>query len=102
LTRAGPDTFHGWRHYVPIRLPWTQLVRERPFAGAAGALLNRSHPFHDLVLMLDAEGKRLFDAIDGRRPAGEIAGRTPPDRARALFQRLWWSDQAVFDISNPR
>jgi len=67
-----------------------------------GALPNRSPPFHDLVLMPDAEGKQLFDGIDGRRQAGETAARAPRDRARALFQRLWWSDQAVFDISTSR
>jgi SAM-dependent methyltransferase len=91
-----------WNKYVPIRLPWTQLVQERLPAGAAGVLLNRSHPFHDLILVLDAPDRRLFEAIDGRRSIAEIAGgsgRTAGDRARRLFERLWGYDQVVFDAS---
>jgi SAM-dependent methyltransferase len=35
----------------------------------ADALLNpnKSHAYHDLILVLSAEDKRLFDAVDGRR-----------------------------------
>ncbi len=91
----------GWHKYVPVRLPWTQLVQERLPAGAAGVLLNRSHPFTDLVLILDPEDTRLFEAIDGRRTIAEIAREASHDRdgARSLFQRLWWYDQVVFDAS---
>jgi SAM-dependent methyltransferase len=90
-----------WPGYVPVRLPWTQLVQERLPAGAAAVLLNRSHPFHDLILILDAEDQRLFEGIDGRRSIAEIAGGTRAwhDRVRRLFQRLWWYDQVVFDAS---
>ncbi len=88
-----------WLHYVPLRLPWTQLVQERLPAGAAGVLLNKSHPFHDLILILDEFDKRLFDSIDGRRTIGEIAGQTPGDRVRMFFERLWQYDQVVFDTS---
>jgi SAM-dependent methyltransferase len=90
-----------WLGFVPVRLPWTQLVLERLPAGAAGALLNRSHPFHDLVLLLDAEDRQLFERIDGRRSIAEIAGdaRRGRDPVRRLFQRLWWCDQVVFDAT---
>jgi SAM-dependent methyltransferase len=91
-----------WPGYVPVRLPWTQLVQERLPVGAAGVLLNRSHPFHDLILVLDAADKRLFEGIDGRRSIAEIAGHAGEpggDHARRLFQRLWWYDQVAFDAS---
>jgi SAM-dependent methyltransferase len=91
-----------WYRYVPVRLPWTQLVQERLPAGAAGVLLNRSHPFSDLILLLDAEDLRLFEGIDGRRTIAEIAdgaNQSGRDRAGLLFQRLWWYDQVVFDAS---
>jgi SAM-dependent methyltransferase len=91
-----------WPRYVPLRLPWTQLVQERLPAGAAGVLLNRSHPFHDLILMLDAQDKRVFDGIDGRRSIAAIADAAPGterDRARTLFEKLWRYDQVVFDAS---
>lgn len=89
--------------YVPVPLPWTRLVQEHLPPGAAGALLNRSHPFHDLVLIIDGGEHRLFQAIDGRRTIAEIAthaGITDPRRASAFFERLWWYDQVVFDASN--
>jgi len=95
----------GWLSYVPLRLPWTQLVQERLPAGAAGVLLNRSHPFHDLILVLDAEDKRLVDAINGRSSVTEIAANarvTERGRVRTLFERLWWYDQVAFDASNAR
>lgn len=91
-----------WLRCVPVRLPWTHLVQERLPPGAAGVLLNRSHPFHDLIVVVDSDDKSLFDNIDGRRTAGEIIERSPTrnqDRARRFFQRLWWSDQVVFDTS---
>jgi SAM-dependent methyltransferase len=91
-----------WHCYVPVRRPWTQLVEERLPAGAAGVLLNRSHPFHDLLLVLDPEDRRLFAAIDGYRSIAEINAAVPRaglDRSRLLFQRLWWYDQVVFDAS---
>ena len=91
-----------WLHYVPLRRPWTELIEERRPAGAAGVLLNRSHPSHDLVLVIDAGDKRVFDRIDGRRSIKEIAdceGETAIRRARTFFERLWWYDQVVFDAS---
>jgi SAM-dependent methyltransferase len=92
--------------YVPIRLPGTLCVLERLPAGAAGVLLSRYHSFPDLILAIDAEEKRVFDAIDGRRSVQEIVHRASAhnrmERARAFFQKLYWFDQVVFDASNAR
>jgi SAM-dependent methyltransferase len=93
----------AWRHYVPLRLPWTQLIQERLPAGAAGALINKSHQYHDLVLMLGPQERRLFDAIDGRRTTSEIVERArpnDPDAARRFFHTLYRYDQVVFDAAN--
>ena len=92
-----------WQRYVPIRRPWTRLIQERLPTGAAGALLNQSHQFRDLVLFIDAPTKRLFDAIDGHRSIADIvrdAGGIGDDRARMFFEALWRHDQVVFDASN--
>jgi SAM-dependent methyltransferase len=98
----GLDDEH-WKSYVPIRLPSTLCVQERLPAGAAGVLLNRSHPFHDLILLIDAPEKRMFDAIDGRRTIEEIAAVAHGDdasrRCRAFFEKLWSYDQVTFDAS---
>src|SRR5262245_11328389 len=95
----------GWLRYVPLRLPWTQVVQERLPAGAAAVVLNRSHQFHDLILALDAEDQWLFDAIDGRRNIAEIADcarQVDRAHARTLFEALWRYDQVVFDASGAR
>jgi hypothetical protein len=66
-------------------------------------LLNRSHQFHDLILVIDASEKRMFDAIDGRRTIAEIvahAGGKDSSGARVFFEKLWSYDQVVFDTSN--
>ena len=105
-SNAGHERFSDerWLRYVPLRLPSTVCVEERLPAGAAGVLLNRSHPFHDLVLPLDGPQKWMFDAIDGRRTIGDIVAHAGGDGARpiarTLFERLWWYDQVVFDASN--
>jgi SAM-dependent methyltransferase len=91
-----------WLRFVPIRLPWTHLVQERIPPGAAGALLNRSHQHHDLVLIVDAAEKRLFDAIDGYRTVEEIADTariTDHRAARSFVERLWQYDQVAFDTT---
>ena len=85
----------GWQGYVPIRLPWTICVQERLPKGAAGVLLNQSHPFHDLLLVIDAQEKRMFDAIDGRRTIAEIV-KERDSHARVFFEKLWRYDQVVF------
>lgn len=110
---AGPErlTFDGdtWRSYVPIRMSDTLCVEERLPPGAAGVLINRTHTYTDLFAPIDATEKRLFDAIDGSRDIGDIAEaalspserRSDPDLARIFFEKLWWYDQAVFDVTAP-
>jgi len=88
--------------YVPVRLPWTICVQERLPPGAAGALLNQTHLFNDLYLIIDPQEKKMFDAIDGRRSVAEIVAGDDAPRARAFFEQLWWYDQAVFDTSASR
>jgi hypothetical protein len=100
-TPIGFDDEH-WNGYLPIRLPSTLCVQERLPPGSAGVLLNRSHPFHDLILPIGAPEKRMFDAIDGRRAIAEIAdvaGDDASGRGRAFFEKLWCYDQVTFDAS---
>lgn len=91
-----------WRRYVPLRLAHTICVEERLPPGAAGVLINRSHPHPDLILPINGHEKRIVDAIDGRRTAAECVERAAGDRdrARRLFEKLWWYDQVVFDTSD--
>ena len=89
----------AWLDYVPVRVPDTLCVQERLPPGAAAVLINRAHTNTDIYLPIDAREKRLVDAIDGERSIGEIAGGEPSDVCRALFERLWWHDQVVFDGS---
>ena len=87
-----------WLDYVPLRLPDTICVQQRLPPGAAAVLINQTHTYTDLYLPIDAHQKGLFDSIDGERTIGEIARKHgDPDTARALFERLWWYDQVVFD-----
>ena len=89
--------------YIPIRLPSTLCVRERLPAGAAAVLLNRGHLQHDLIVPIDADEKRMLDAIDGRRNIAGIVAMAGRERVRAraqnFFEKLWWYDQVVFDAS---
>ena len=80
-------------------MPDTLCVQERLPPGAAAVLINRAHTDTDIYLPIDAREKRLVDAIDGERSIGEIAGDEQRDVCRALFERLWWHDQVVFDGS---
>jgi SAM-dependent methyltransferase len=99
----------GWLDYVPLRQPYTICVEQRLPPGAAGVLINQSHTYSDLILPINANEKRLFEAIDGKRTIAEIVdGATSRkndqqhrERARSLFERLWWYDQVVFDASHP-
>jgi hypothetical protein len=92
-------TGEAWLRYVPIRLPETLAVQERLPAGSAAVLINQSHTYRDLFLPIDAQEKRLYDAIDGRRNIAEITENSPLDVARPFFERLWWYDQVVFGAS---
>jgi len=89
----------AWPGYVPIRMPDTICVQERLPAGAAAVLINQTHTYRDLILPVNAEEKRWFDAIDGNRTIAEIAGKTQLELARGFFERLWWYDQVVFEGS---
>jgi SAM-dependent methyltransferase len=100
ITFSGP----AWREYVPIRLPWTVCIRERVPPGSVAVLINRAHPFPDLVLPVDAAADRLLGAIDGQRTLAEVlqlVGQNAVDERQALgfFERLWQYDQVVFDSS---
>ena len=87
--------------YVPFRLPWTTCVQERLPPGAAGALVNKTHLFPDLFLLIDAKEKEIYEAIDGHRNIAEIVDEVKEFglRARQFFQKLWWYDQVVFDTT---
>ncbi len=88
----------GYLRYVPIRLPWTICVQERLPPGAAGVLINQTHLFTDLYLLIDPQLKQMYDAIDGHRSIGEIVEQVQgsSSRAREFFEHLWWYDQVVF------
>lgn len=89
--------------YVPVRLPWTICVKDNIPPGVAGVLVNQTHVFPDLFLIIDEREKRMFDAIDGSRSISEIVEMMEDESAASLaptfFQKLWWYDQVVFDTS---
>jgi len=97
----------AWSSYVPVRMPDTLCVRERLPHGAAAVLINQSHTSRDIFMPIDATELRLLNSIDGDRSVGDIGDQTltsshearPLDTVRAFFERLWWHDQVVFDIS---
>lgn len=88
-------------HYVPVRRAWTICVQEKIPPGAAGVLLNQTHMFDDLFLPVNEVEKQMYEAIDGQRSISEIveAVKHSSPHARDFFEKLWWYDQAVFDIS---
>jgi hypothetical protein len=87
--------------YVPIRLPWTTCIEERLPPGAAGVLVNQTHLFNDLFMIIDPQEKQMLDAIDGRRSIENIVEEVEDSapRARKFFEKLWRYDQVVFDTS---
>lgn len=90
--------------YVPIRRADTLCIQERLPPDAAAVLINQSHTFKDLVLVLDASEKRLFEGIDGNASVGDIirnnsASSLPINASCRFFERLWHWDQVVFDQS---
>jgi len=99
----------NWREYVPIRLPDTICFQERLPPGAAAVLINHSHSYRDLFMPINRTEKCWLDAVDGIACIDEIVDRNPLsqgnpqiDMARAFFERLWWYDQVVFDITIAR
>jgi SAM-dependent methyltransferase len=102
-----PITFstERWREYVAIPVPWTVCIRERLPPCSAAVLINRAHPFTDLVLAIDKNEDRLLRAIDGKRTIGEIlkvVGKEVDERrAASFFERLWQYDQIVFYVPAP-
>ena len=99
----------AWLDYVPIRMPDTICVQKRLPPGAAAVLINQTHTCTDLFMAINATEKRWFDAVDGTCRVGDIVKKGPPpsrestklDEARNFFERLWWHDQVVFDVSHP-
>jgi len=89
--------------YVPVRRALTICMQEKIPPGAAGVLVNQTHLFEDLFLIIDEQEKRMFAAIDGRRSISDIVDKMNEKEAarlaRAFFEKLWWHDQAVFDTS---
>ena len=97
----------AWLTYVPVRMPDTVCVRDRLPPGALAVLISQSHTYRDIYMPINAAEMRLLDAIDGNRSIGHIVDKalassreaSRPDMVRAFFERLWWHDQVVFDIS---
>jgi len=87
--------------YVPVRRAWTICVQNNIPPGAAGVLLNQTHMFDDLFLPVNELEKQMWEAIDGQRSISEIveAVKYSSPHARDFFEKLWWYDQAVFDLS---
>jgi hypothetical protein len=101
-----PISFDGdaWRGHVPLRLPWTQCIRDRLAPGSVAVLINRAHTYPDLALPIDAAQDRVFTAIDGSRTVDEIlddaAGAGGEEPARRFIEQLWEYDQIVFDATS--
>ena len=96
-------SFEGEQYlgYVPIRRTWTMCAQDDLPPGAAGVLLNRTHLFDDLYLPVSEQEKQLYEAIDGQRDISEIVETVKYSSpvARDFFEKLWWYDQVVFDMS---
>lgn len=98
-------TADNYMSYVPIRLPWTTCVQQSLPAGAAGVLVNQTHVFQDLFVIVNAVQKQLYDAIDGHRSIAQImeaANESDALIALEFFKRLWLHDQVVFDTSKAK
>jgi SAM-dependent methyltransferase len=100
-----PIAFDGerWLSYVPVRLPWTIMVRERLPKGASAVLINRAHGYPDLALALNAAQHRVLSAIDGARTVGEIlrdsTASASLEQGREFVERLWRYDQIAIDAT---
>lgn len=97
------DDNDAYLRYVPVRMPWTTCVEQSLPPGAAGVLVNQTHVFPDLYVIINPVERRLFDAIDGQRTIAEIAESANEDPTAAdvrdFFEKLWLHDQVVFDTS---
>ena len=88
-----------------MRVSDTICVQEQVPSGAAAVLINRTHTYKDLVLVIGPAEKKLFDAIAGQQTIDEILDGTlsatdPVMRiglAGTFFEQLWWHDQVVFE-----
>jgi hypothetical protein len=100
---AKKPSFDGEQYsgYVPIRRAWTMCATDDLPPGAAGVVLNRTHLFDDLFLPINEMEKQMYEAIDGRRSISEIVEtvKSSSPYARDFFEKLWWYDQVVFDLS---
>ena len=100
---AKNPSFDGEQYleYVPIRRAWTMCAEDQLPPGAVGVLLNRTHLFDDLFLPVNEQEKQLYEAIDGQRNISEIVEglKSSSPVARDFFEKLWWFDQVVFDMS---
>ena len=95
----------NYLRYVPIRMPWTACATQNPPAGAAAVLINQTHVFPDLYLMINEPQKQLYEAIDGQKSIAQISeavNETDPFIPQDFFQKLWHHDQVVFNTSNVR
>jgi SAM-dependent methyltransferase len=102
-TNDGKPSFDDEQYlrYVPIRRAWTMCAQDDLPPGAAGVLLNRTHLFDDLFLPINEQEKQFYEAIDGRRDISEMIETVKYSSpiARDFFEKLWWYDQVVFDLS---
>jgi hypothetical protein len=97
----------AWLNFVPIRMPDTVCIQEKLPPGKTAVLINQSHTYRDIYMPIDAQEMRLLASIDGSRSVEAIIGHGSPlsqtasrlEMARAFFERLWWHDQVVFDLS---
>jgi hypothetical protein len=90
----------AWLGYIPIRVPDTLTIQERPPPGVAAILINRAHAHTDICLPIRPDEMRLLEAVDGKRKISEmLASEAERDAVRTFFERLWWHDQVVFDAA---
>jgi SAM-dependent methyltransferase len=93
---AGED----WAKLVPMRSPDTLAITENIPPGAAAVLINRTHSQTDIFLPVDAEQKRVLEAIDGTRSIGDLdRGKMSRDALCRYLEALWTHDQILFDAS---
>ena len=105
IGESQPVSFDGnrWLDYIPVRFPWTIVVRERLPPGAAAVLINRAHAFRDLPLSINSAQERVLSAIDGARTVGGILRNSTAsaslDQGREFIERLWRYDQIAIDAT---